>query len=551
MNKRQKELQQVFLDEEKKTLAELKKAYKAALDDINLKLDALMVRQDADMQHVIYQIEYQRQLKTQVQSILEQLQSKEFETLSKYLTNSYTNGFVGTMYDIAGQGIPLITPIDNNKVLDAIKHETKLSENLYTTLGHDIKNLQKTISAEISRGISTGLSYGDIARNIKNSANIPQNRAMTIARTEAHRIQCKATADAQEVAKQKGADVLKQWDSALDGATRETHRKLDGQIRELDELFSVAGKKAKYPGGFGDPAEDCNCRCALVQRARWALDEDELDTLKERAEYYGLDKSEDFEDYKKKYLKAADEESVRQDVQKIKDMDENSVINRLKNTVTKFIDNINEHKPIKFADLESKYKAYIQGVFDDAPDNIKKLSNKYADAIRFVNEKAVGKAHVNHKGISVNFKADSKNERGAWATTFHEIGHAIDRAAGGASTKTTSFGKLLKSDFNEVVKNYQKVYNISIDEAYSSISEALFEPQYHSISDIVGGITDNKCVGRYSHRKEYWKKSKKLEKEAFAHFYEATARNDNVKLDAIKSMFPNAYREFERIVGSI
>ena len=25
------------------------------------------------------------------------------------------------------------------------------------------------------------------------------------------------------------------------------------------------------PGGFGDPAEDCNCRCALLQRARWAL----------------------------------------------------------------------------------------------------------------------------------------------------------------------------------------------------------------------------------------------------------------------------------------
>ena len=306
----------MFLDEEKKTLAELKKAYKAALNDINLKLDALMVRQDADMQHVIYQIEYQKQLKTQVQSILEQLQSKEFETLSKYLTNSYTNGYVGTMYDIAGQGIPLITPIDNNKVLDAIKHQTKLSENLYTTLGHDIKALQKNISAEISRGISTGLSYGEIARNIKNSANIPQNRAMTIARTEAHRIQCKATADAQKVAKSKGADVLKQWAASLDGATRETHRKLDGQIREIDELFEVGGKKAKYPGGFGDPAEDCNCRCALLQRARWSLDDEELDTLKERAEYFGIDKSKDFRDYKDKYLKAVESERVRINVPK-------------------------------------------------------------------------------------------------------------------------------------------------------------------------------------------------------------------------------------------
>ena len=48
---------------------------------------------------------------------------------------------------------------------------------------------------------------------------------------------------------------------------------------------------------------------------------------------------------------------------------------------------------------------------------------------------------------------------------------------------------------------------------------------------------------------EYWQKPYKLEREAFAHFYEATARNDKEKLDEIKSMFPNAYKEFERIVS--
>ena len=28
------------------------------------------------------------------------------------------------------------------------------------------------------------------------------------------------------------------------------------------------------PGGFGRPEEDINCRCALLQRARWALGND-------------------------------------------------------------------------------------------------------------------------------------------------------------------------------------------------------------------------------------------------------------------------------------
>ena len=80
--------------------------------------------------------------------------------------------------------------------------------------------------------------------------------------------------DACYKAKDKGADVVKQWDASLDGKTRDTHRQLDGQIRELDEPFEVAGKKAMQPGGFNDPAEDCNCRCALLQRARWELGND-------------------------------------------------------------------------------------------------------------------------------------------------------------------------------------------------------------------------------------------------------------------------------------
>ncbi|MEG2669487.1 MAG: ADP-ribosyltransferase, partial [Oscillospiraceae bacterium] len=48
----------------------------------------------------------------------------------------------------------------------------------------------------------------------------------------------------------------------------------------------------------------------LLQRAKWALDENELTVLKERAEYFGLDKTESFKDFEEKYIKrlVADEE---------------------------------------------------------------------------------------------------------------------------------------------------------------------------------------------------------------------------------------------------
>ena len=44
----------------------------------------------------------------------------------------------------------------------------------------------------------------------------------------------------------------------------------------------------------------------MLQRARWALGADELKTLQQRAEFYGLDKTEDLKEFKKKYLKASE-----------------------------------------------------------------------------------------------------------------------------------------------------------------------------------------------------------------------------------------------------
>lgn len=307
-------MQQAFLDSEKEVLDKLKKNYQDALNEINSKIELLMARQDADMSHVIYQVEYQKALKKQVQGILDTLQANEFETVSEYLAKSYEDGFIGTMYDIQGQGMPIVMPMDQEQIVQAIQHETKLKESLYEAF--DIKDLQKKISSEISRGISTGMMFPEIARNISNYAGISRNKAMRIARTEGHRIQCKATMDAQHKAKEKGADVVKQWDSTLDKRTRKSHRRVDGEVRELDEPFSNG---LMFPGDpDGGASEVVNCRCALLQRARWALDEEELETLKKRAEYFELDKAENFADYKKKYLKAVEEERVRLSPQKIK-----------------------------------------------------------------------------------------------------------------------------------------------------------------------------------------------------------------------------------------
>lgn len=324
MNRWEIEVQKSLLDSEEAALKELEKQYGKALKDINEKvkgfqadidlLDQALSQDGLDetaramlqsqKRSKIYQQNYQRALQGQVSGILDKMHGDNYGTIDKYLNGCYETGYVGTMYSIAGQGVPLVIPVDQAAAVKAVLTDSKVSNGLYAALGVDVKKLKKTITQEISRGIASSLPYSDIARNISSVSKAPLSRAKTIARTEGHRIQQTSARDAQYAAKKKGADVLKQWDAALDGRTRDSHARVDGEIRELDEKFSNG---LKYPGDpSGGAAEVVNCRCTANTRARWALDDEELQTLKERAEYFGLDKTENFEDFKQKYLKAAE-----------------------------------------------------------------------------------------------------------------------------------------------------------------------------------------------------------------------------------------------------
>ena len=335
MNRRQKEILEAQLKSEKGVLNQLRKEYRDALAQINEKIktfqadiqskqDALSTvtdqtqrqRLQSEIQSKIYQRDYQKALKGQVSAILDTMNSNQYDRIKDYVESCYEAGYTGTMYDLQGQGIPIIVPIDQTQVVKAVTNDTKLSVPLYTALGYQVGTLKKAVTSEISRGIATSMSWADIARNIQKRTNVTMNQAYRIARTEGHRVQNQAAYDAQHKAKAAGADIVKQWCATLDSRTRPHHAQLDGQLRELDEPFEVDGHKALHPGGFGIAAEDIFCRCRLLQRARWALDDGELNTLKERAEYFGLDKTKNFEEFQKRYLSVA--KSNKDDIMKTK-----------------------------------------------------------------------------------------------------------------------------------------------------------------------------------------------------------------------------------------
>ena len=272
MNKRQKEVLQASLQDEKAVMAGIESNYTSALARIRRNIREL--QSNPLTQSKAYQLEFQQQLEAQISGILDTLQGNNFTTIADYLQTCYQTGFIGTNYDWQGQGVPLTIPIDQRQVIKAVQ-KTGDDFKLSNKLGVNTKLLKEQVKTELQRGLASELSYADIARNITDYGQADMNRSMLIARTEGHRVQNDARMDAMKEAKKRGADIVKQWDSTLDGNTRPHHRELDGQIRELDESFEVAGMKVDAPGGFGIAAEDCNCRCCVLQRARWAVEIEE------------------------------------------------------------------------------------------------------------------------------------------------------------------------------------------------------------------------------------------------------------------------------------
>ena len=285
MNKQEKELAKLELKGERDVLEQMREHYKVALERVNAEIAKLSDRSDLPG---IRQRRYQEALAEQIGGIIDDLGSGCYQTLESYLSECYEQGFVGTMYNLQKQGVPLAFPLDQESMARSVNMtagDVKLSKRVYSNVG----KLQGQVIAEITRGFADASHVtqiadrmaaetdiaGEIRRRVEGRGNQAFRRAMTIARTEKGRVLSESRLHAMNKAKEAGADVVKQWDSTMDSRTRDDHRKLDGQIREIDEPFEVDGHKGMAPHKFGRPEQDINCRCMMLQRSRAALEMEE------------------------------------------------------------------------------------------------------------------------------------------------------------------------------------------------------------------------------------------------------------------------------------
>jgi len=593
MNKWQKEVQQSLLKDEEAVIKNLEKSYKAALKDIEKKIAEYTTRiqMGDNVQSAIYQKAYQEQLKRQIESTLQVLRSGNYSTISKYLEDSYKNSYIGTFYDMQKQGVPLIIPINQEDMIRAITLNSKISEGLYKRLGVDTKELKKRITSEVTRGIASGLSWEQIAKQISLKSNIAYTNAVRIARTEGHRIQQSASLDAMKKAKNKGANIVKQWDATLDGNTRPTHKELDGQIAELDEPFKSAQGDVEAPGMFGIPSEDCNCRCQLLQRAKWALDKDSFTKMNgDTGELVDFSDAKSYNEFKTVFWQQSKVIEAKQSVL-----------------------SLNYESELAKAFGKEYYDALHNLVVNSPNQELAQIWKKYESQIRVGDANYKDLAHCANDTIYVNGTQDSKGSRWEkpYQTTFHEAGHAIDSLArktvsdartiafhyssayeNGKFPKTIKeevkklvddLDKKLKAEFKAHSNDYEWLYENGFISDFSwefykeygkwiggtpkyskSIAYSLLEKEIKNIpemarsylSDILEGATDGKIQAGFGHGKSYWKErtygdiAYGLATEAFAEMTSATFTNQEA-LDAIKKYIPKSYKVFEEMIKNL
>ena len=118
------------------------------------------------------------------------------------------------------------------------------------------------LKASLNDGVDAGEGIDALAKRVEAvMGDRIRSSAETIARTEVIGAANGGTMLAWD---QTGVVAGKEWLSAIDNMTRETHITAHGQKRWLHDDFEVGAGKGPHPGAIGLAGEDINCRCSMT-----------------------------------------------------------------------------------------------------------------------------------------------------------------------------------------------------------------------------------------------------------------------------------------------
>lgn len=373
----------------------LTKLYTQATKDMQKKLDTQLKKfkkQDNEMRKKVKQKEITKSEYTDWRAKT-MLTGQWYEDMLKVLTDDLVNVDQIAM-SMVGDYLPTVYADAMNYGTYAIEHAS-LIDTGYTLYNHDtvqflvVENPKSATSrllpelnvpkdkkwnmskirSSIAQGVLQGESIPNISKRLMSVTEMDKNAAVRNARTMTTYAEAEGRFRALKRAKGMGIDVMKEWQSTLDGRTRHSHRMLDGERRELDDKFSNGLKEPSDPDGA--PEEIYNCRCGIVP---WFVGLDsELENI-ERENKLG---SMSYEEWKYEKSKPEYMQQVLTDYNsQMKSLENESFFNIWYNPVT-----VKDYED-KRGSLEAKRQYFRDKLIND-PNNAKKWQTLLDSVDRF------------------------------------------------------------------------------------------------------------------------------------------------------------------------
>jgi SPP1 gp7 family putative phage head morphogenesis protein len=124
---------------------------------------------------------------------------------------------------------------------------------------------RQRFTAAVTQGILQGESIPNIVKRTDSIFGSAMAAAYRAARTATTSAECAGRVSSYERAESLGIEMKQEWLATLDGRTRDSHRKLDGQRVEVGKPFKSEFGDIRYPGDpQADPSDTWNCRCTLI-----------------------------------------------------------------------------------------------------------------------------------------------------------------------------------------------------------------------------------------------------------------------------------------------
>lgn len=265
MNKNQAYAKKYLDRLEQQRERELIRAYQVALKELRSKIATIYEKYDGNW---VEMQKYNRldKLEKEIGREISKLTGKTAQTLNKSQRDVYTEAYYLTGYILSNEVNADLGYVALNT--DTVK---KAIENPLDRVGFLQRNrdnqhlLTRQLREQLAQGFIQGESYRSVAKRVKERMDVGASKALTIARTENHRVRTQAQLDSIAEGEKAGITLKKQWVATIDGNTRDRHGDLDGiQVDPSDE-FKIDGYAGEGPGLFGDPEMDINCRCTLIE----------------------------------------------------------------------------------------------------------------------------------------------------------------------------------------------------------------------------------------------------------------------------------------------